>query len=418
MKRYKRANGILAFSLVFFLGALGMKQGNLWPEDAWGEWVYFIAQSCFIGCVADFIAVEALFRKPLRFPIKPLIPANRARIIQKVGEMNHSLLNRENLLAKVSTFSITDAALPWLKRHRDSISQRLAVSGAAYAAEFLDRHRADIATWGRSESRKWIPVFISFLRERLQQEMNREEWLVRLLEEGKRKAADPTLCRHLAAQLKRAGDREEKGFLGSIGYRLGKWFGAVDYDALAEAALEALAEELEAWKRKDHPFHQELLAQWDLLVERFLQEPATLEALQEFGKGLFESFPLEKRVDEGLTGFQKRCEGGALAEMLLPFIRQGFSRVEESPALCREIDTMGRDLLSEILTYEHGFLHDTMMEVLESLRDEELNEFIESKVAHELEGIRINGAMVGLAAGLVFYGFLTWVWVPLVGRVL
>ncbi len=35
-----------------------------------------------------------------------------------------------------------------------------------------------------------------------------------------------------------------------------------------------------------------------------------------------------------------------------------------------------------------------MIEVLESFREEELNEFIESKVHHELEGIRINGAIV------------------------
>lgn len=79
--------------------------------------------------------------------------------------------------------------------------------------------------------------------------------------------------------------------MGSIGYTLGKWFGVIDYDQLAEAALDALAEEMEAWKREDNPFHQELLSQWDLLIARFLQEPATLEALQEFGRGLFDSFP-------------------------------------------------------------------------------------------------------------------------------
>lgn len=56
-----------------------------------------------------------------------------------------------------------------------------------------------------------------------------------------------------------------------------------------------------------------------------------------------------------------------------------------------------------------------MIEVLESFREEELNEFIESKVYRELEGIRINGAVVGLAAGLFFYGFLTLAWIPFVG---
>ena len=66
-----------------------------------------------------------------------------------------------------------------------------------------------------------------------------------------------------------------------------------------------------------------------------------------------------------------------------------------------------------MIIYEHGFLSDTMMGVLKGFRDEELNEFIESKVHRELEGIRINGAIVGLVAGLLFYGFLVWLWIPL-----
>lgn len=303
MRRYKTANGICFFSLLFLLFSLWLKEGSPWQGTYWADLVYFMAQSCCIGCAADFIAVEALFRKHF-LPIKPLVPANRDRIIQKVVEMNQSLLSPKNLLAKISRLSLMDLCLPWLTSHRESISQTLAAKGATYAVEFLSSHREDIATWGRSESQKWLPVFISFAQGRLQQEMNREKWLLRLLEEGKRKIEDPSLRYKLAEQLRKAGDREEKGFLGSIGYTLGKWFGAIDYDQLAEAALDAFAEEMEAWKREDNPFHQELWSQWDLLIARFLQEPATLEALQEFGRGLFASFPLEKRIDEGISDFQ------------------------------------------------------------------------------------------------------------------
>ncbi len=254
MKRYKTANGICFFSLLFLLFSLWLKEGSPWQGTYWADLVYFMAQSCCIGCAADFIAVEALFRKHF-LPIKPLVPANRDRIIQKVVEMNQSLLSPKNLLAKISRLSLTDLCLPWLTSHRESISQTLAVKGATYAVEFLSSHRKEIATWGRSESQKWLPVFISFAQGRLQQEMNREKWLLRLLEEGKRKIEDPSLRHKLAEQLRKAGDREEKGFLGSIGYTLGKWFGAIDYDQLAEAALDALAEEMEAWKREDNPFH-------------------------------------------------------------------------------------------------------------------------------------------------------------------
>ena len=52
----------------------------------------------------------------------------------------------------------------------------------------------------------------------------------------------------------------------------------------------------------------------------------------------------------------------------------------------------------EIISYEHGWLAPAMTEVLENFTDRELNEFVESKVWSELEGIRINGALVGLLA--------------------
>lgn len=414
MKRYKTANGICFFSLLLLLFSLWLKEGSPWQGMYETDLVYFMAQSCCIGCAADFIAVEALFRKHF-LPIKPLVPANRDRIIQKVVEMNQSLLSPKNLLAKISRLSLMDLCLPWLTSHRESISQTLAAKGATYAVEFLSSHREEIATWGRSESQKWLPVFISFAQGRLQQEMNREKWLVRLLEEGKRKIEEPSLRYKLAEQLRKAGDREKKGFLGSIGYTLGKWFGAINYDQLAEAALDALAEEMEAWKREDNPFHQELLAQWDLLVARFLQEPATLEALQEFGRGLFEAFPLEKRIDEGISDFQHHWGKPALEEKLKPAMEQSISFMEGNTEFRQKLDTIGRDLIAEIIIYEHGFLSWSMIEVLESFREEELNEFIEAKVHHELEGIRINGAIVGLAAGLLFYSFLTWAWIPLVG---
>lgn len=413
MKRYRTANLICFFSLLFLLFSLWLKEGSPWQGTYETDLVYFMAQSCCIGCAADFIAVEALFRKHF-LPIKPLVPANRDRIIQKVVEMNQSLLSPKNLLAKISRLSLMDLCLPWLTSHRESISQILATKGATYAVEFLSSHREEIATWGRSESRKWLPVFISFAQGRLKQEMNRETWLLRLLEEGKRKIEEPSLRYKLAEQLRKAGDQEEKGWLTSIGYTLGKCFGVIDYDQLAEAALDALAEEMEAWKREDNPFHQELLSQWDLLIARFLQEPATLEALQEFGRGLFEAFPLEKRIDEGISDFQHHWGKSALEEKLKPAMEQSISFMEGNAEFRQKLDTIGRDLIAEIIIYEHGFLSWSMIEVLESFREEELNEFIESKVYRELEGIRINGAAVGLVAGLLFYGFLTWAWIPLV----
>ena len=412
MKRYRTANTILFFSLLFLLAAVWLKTASSWQGTTGMEWLYFMAQSCFIGCLADYMAVESLFRR--RIPgVKPLIAANRERIIRKIGEMNHSLLGRENWLTRCSTFSLTAFFLPWMKGHKEDISQKLAEKCTAYFLEFLEQHQEDMARWGREEITKWLPAFISYAQGRLQQEMNREVWLTQLLVMAKRKIEEPAVCAMLARQLQKAGDQEEKGWMASIGYTLGKWFGAIDYDQLAEAALEALAEEIAAWKETNHPFHQKLLVQWDQLVKRFLKDQATWEALNEFGKELFASFSLEQRICEGMADFQKQGNETVLSQKLVSVISQAMEQVEGNQSLRRQIDAIGQDLLSEMISYEHGFLSETMMEVLQGFRDEELNEFVESKVHRQLEGIRVNGAIVGLVAGLLFYGALVWLWIPL-----
>ena len=75
MKRYKTANRIFLASAILLGIAMGVRY---FYRDALAGLFYFLAQSCLIGCFADWFAVEALFRNRLHLPLfKPLIPANR-----------------------------------------------------------------------------------------------------------------------------------------------------------------------------------------------------------------------------------------------------------------------------------------------------------------------------------------------------
>ena len=53
-------------------------------------------------------------------------------------------------------------------------------------------------------------------------------------------------------------------------------------------------------------------------------------------------------------------------------------------------------------------------DILKKFKDSDLNEFIEAKVHKELEGIRINGAVVGLAAGAALYGLIEYLYLPFI----
>ena len=58
--------------------------------------------------------------------------------------------------------------------------------------------------------------------------------------------------------------------------------------------------------------------------------------------------------------------------------------------------------------------NDDLTDILKKFKDSDLNEFIEAKVHKELEGIRINGAVVGLAAGAALYGLIEYLYLPII----
>ena len=128
---------------------------------------------------------------------------------------------------------------------------------------------------------------------------------------------------------------------------------------------------------------------------------------------------MQQKTEEPLALFRKNwVEGDRFATRLVPQAAKAmaltFEKLEKEKDLRRAMDESARGLLSDIVTYEHGFLAETIKKELSRKSEEELNEFIESRVHHELEGIRINGAIVGLAAGGILYMFITFVYVPLV----
>lgn len=422
MKRYRKANGILLISFVFLLLVMALSFVSPWKGERWLQVLYFLAQSCFIGCVADFIAVEALFRRRFHLPYRPIIPANRERIIGKMKDVNNTLLARENLLKRVENLSVTDAACRWLsekKGRREDMERKVAEKAAHLLVDLVEKHKEEAGAWARREAGKRISSFCSYARGYVLSEMNREEWLDRLLLAAEKKLSEENTREKIAAYMKEKGDSEEKGFFGTIGYWLGRGVGAIDYEALTDAAVEAILEEMKTWREKDNPFRRQLLRRWDIMVRAFLEEETTKAALSDFGTALFMEFPLEQKIGEAAETFLTDWgEGDNFQHKLVPqmeaAIHRGLLSMEGNGQLRDRLDTFARGLLREFISYEQGFLSSAILDVLKGFSDDELNEFVESKVHHELEGIRINGAIVGLLGGCAFYLFLMFLWIPVV----
>src|SRR4026209_2841097 len=77
-------------ALGVLLGAAGLAIAAF-PLRAtwWGGWILAIAEAGIVGGLADWVAVTAIFRRPLGLPIPHtgLIPRNWERMAERVGVM-------------------------------------------------------------------------------------------------------------------------------------------------------------------------------------------------------------------------------------------------------------------------------------------------------------------------------------------
>jgi uncharacterized membrane-anchored protein YjiN (DUF445 family) len=94
LARHKR----FATSLLLLMAALTLASYAL-PPGFWGEWLQASAKAGFVGGIADWFAVTALFRHPLGLPIPhtAIIPAQKARLGRALGNFvaNHVFTGAE-----------------------------------------------------------------------------------------------------------------------------------------------------------------------------------------------------------------------------------------------------------------------------------------------------------------------------------
>lgn len=419
MKRYRTANLIFAGSFLLFLLAVILRH---WAGNLWTGVFYFLAQSCLIGCCADWFAVEALFRNRLHLPwFIPLVPRYRERIVGQLDEVvNQKLIRKEGISELIGKFSLTNFLEMEYGGIGKSIEAGMARSIGRFFISFLSEHRTDISSWVRKGGSGFIDSFSRYLSAKAGEGEYKEVLLLKILEEAEGRVRDEKVRDVISSRLKEWGDSQERGILGNIMYSLGQIGGfVIDYGQMAESIQSVMAEKIEEWKNPSHPFHETLVAEWNHAVQAFLADPAARKAVRDFAECLYESIPIEEKTDRIYERiWQEWVEGGAFEARLVPqlagAVHQAVEVVLRDKELRVRMDWSARNLLTDVLRFEHENISGTVTEVLQAFDEKELNEFIESKVHRELEGIRINGAMVGLAAGAVLYGVIEFLWLPVV----
>ena len=161
----------------------------------------------------------------------------------------------------------------------------------------------------------------------------------------------------------------------------------------------------------------------------FLWQTATDEAVPVENSYLFAQALKEKGITfahhvfscgkHGLSlANEKWAAGDQFEKRFVPKLRtmlhNALRSVAENKELRAGIDESARALGGNILEEEYPHISSVTADILKKFKDRDLNEFIEAKVHKELEGIRINGAVVGLVAGFALYGLIEYLYLPII----
>lgn len=415
MRRYPKANLLLFLSFLFLLMALGA----LYVTDTKEMKIfYFLMQSCFIGAFADWFAVEALFRNRLHLPgFRPVILANRERIIRTLrGAVNDTLLPHESIrqgIERISLFSLLQA---WGKEGNKEVADQWASFVVNSLSELVERHEDAITRKIQGEGERLLSRGGHQVERLLLSGKYNEKLLYFIVEEAKQKILSDEIHHRLSTYLEEMGDGADRGFFGQIFYSLAKTdvLNIINYDDMATAVQDGMWKKLDEWQDETSPFHQVILCEWNELLHRFLETEEVKGAVVHFLTACYEAAPTEEKIRDTLHGFVTawgpHTEG---ADMLARWMKIWWNEVVRNNDIQEKVDHAGRLFLRALWQAGEGDLYKGISNHLETLSAEGLTEFIESRVHRELEGIRINGALVGAVTGVLLYRFIEYFYIPI-----
>jgi uncharacterized membrane-anchored protein YjiN (DUF445 family) len=415
-----RKNHIGAYSLLTMSGGFVVMEAlhhiGITAAPAWG-----ILQSGFeagmVGGFADWFAVSALFR-PIpcrRFRIKHtnLIVEKRETLSKGIVDMvQNRWLSPETLAEHLgrlsaSRFILEHLAAPSAREQvveaaRDLLGRFAGSLNAPEIAGFLDRALRD-----QLGGLELGPTFGKWMEARIKAGDTSPLWdflaasLAGSVERGDFKAP---IKRMLETAM---GHYKEQGMLARLKGTAGELF--FDYDEISESLSSAFAKSLRAIQQDPaHPLRAKLDEQFAGFARKLASgDREACATLEQFRRRMTENAELGPFLARILSRLQETLReqlgnpGGQLSHLLDQLLENLLTELRSEPDTQDRLDGWVRRSILDIVTRHHHVIGEMVESALVKLSDEDLVAQIEDKVGADLQYIRLNGAVVGSAVGMV-----------------
>jgi uncharacterized membrane-anchored protein YjiN (DUF445 family) len=381
------ATGMLAIAAIIFAATLAAPEPN-----AWVLLVRSVAEAAVVGGLADWFAVTALFRRPLRLPIPhtAIVPANKDRIGEGLARfLDQHFLTRELLIAELRALRVSERLAAWLADRRNAA----ALAGEiAKALPFVLRAVDDSqikAFLGRALGAQLRNAAVGPLAAQL---------VRALTAAGYHEAVLDRLLDYARAFLARNEDR----LLETVAERKRSWIPRAINREIARAMLRGAAELIDDLRQPDGAARRSLLAAIDEMT-------AELANASEQSNASSRATVLKQpELQAWIAASWDKVRDLALADLAAPSSRLrralalAIASIGETlstdAAMRARLDAMFEAVLAEALPWG-GELIRFVAEVVRKWEPKGFSDRIEMAVGSDLQYIRMNGTIVGGLVG-------------------
>lgn len=391
--------GLLVVAAIIFL-ACSWWQSQPGDTPAWVGYVRAAAEAGMIGGLADWFAVTALFRHPLRIPIPhtALIPKKKDQLGQALsGFVGENFLNAELITEKVSSANIPEKVGAWLAQPDNAAKvSREAGRLTANAVRALDPADAE-----------------ALIRSQLIDRLAEPEWgppagrlLGQLIEDGK---TEPVVQEILNWTHRKVLESEDT-VVRLIDERMPNWAPKFAKNLVGERVYRELVSWTAAVRSEpDHEGRRAIRRFLHQLADDLQHDPQMVERVEGIKTDIMGSTPVQ-----GAAAAIWRSASATLVEAAgdeESLLRTKVTELCVTWGTNIQTDENLRASLDRRITGAAAFLAENyagevtaiISETVERWDAEEASDKIELMVGKDLQYIRLNGTLVGALAGLAIY---------------
>lgn len=383
------------------------------PRPYWVDLAHAAAKAGFVGAVADWFAVNALFRYPFgRWTrIGGLIPREKQRLAGGMGRfVARQFFTPDAIRRAVEGVDVAAAAARWLA---DPVAARRA---AGALAPFVPRLLESLAE-GRAQTvlRRLLPRIVAGpgtgrLAGRL---------LRTLLDGGQHQEVFGYALAQVKTTLAANEEKLRAAIEGRVAEQGGKVVKWVAGAWIAKKVLSSLNAEL----ARIEPSDSDLRAAFDAWVEgeihRLEHDPDRAADLARAIRSVFAHPTVSAWLEDAvlrlsqMARFDVEREDGRIVAALAAMLANLGRTLEADADARRGLNRLVEEIVAALAPRAQSRIEGFVAAKVAAWSDQDIVERIELKVGRELQMIRLNGTLLGAAVGAVLYAVLS----ALFGRV-